>query len=53
MHLDVKPETTATGGVVEAAPALEAVYLPDYERVPVVVRATLARPVRHRRADSQ
>ena len=30
MHLDVTPETTATGGVVEDAPAVEAVYLPDY-----------------------
>ena len=30
VHLDVTPETTATGGVVEDAPAIEAVYLPDY-----------------------
>ena len=30
VHLDVTPETTATGGVVEQAPAVEAVYLPDY-----------------------
>ena len=30
VHLDVTPETTATGGVVEDAPAVEAVYLPDY-----------------------
>ncbi len=30
VHLDVTPETTATGGVVEDVPAIEAVYLPDY-----------------------
>ncbi len=30
VHLAVTPETTATGGVVENAPAIEAVYLPDY-----------------------
>ena len=30
VHLDVTPETTATGGVVEDTPAIEAVYLPDY-----------------------
>ncbi len=30
VYLDVTPETTATGGVVEDAPAVEAVYLPDY-----------------------
>ena len=30
VHLDVTPETTATGGVVEDAPRVEAVYLPDY-----------------------
>ena len=30
VHLDVTPETTATGGVVEDVPAVEAVYLPDY-----------------------
>ena len=30
VHLDVTPETTATGGVVEDAVAVEAVYLPDY-----------------------
>ena len=30
VHLDVTPETTATGGVVEDAPVIEAVYLPDY-----------------------
>ena len=30
MHLDVTPETTATGGVVEDTPVIEAVYLPDY-----------------------
>ena len=30
VHLDVTPETTATGGVVEGAVAVEAVYLPDY-----------------------
>ena len=30
VHLDVTPETTATGGVVEQVPAVEAVYLPDY-----------------------
>ena len=30
VHLDVTPETTATGGVVEDALAVEAVYLPDY-----------------------
>ena len=30
VHLDVTPETTATGGIVEQAPAVEAVYLPDY-----------------------
>ncbi len=30
VHLDVTPETTATGGVVEEAPVIEAVYLPDY-----------------------
>ncbi len=30
VYLDVTPETTATGGVVEDTPALEAVYLPDY-----------------------
>ncbi len=30
VHLAVTPETTATGGVVEDVPAVEAVYLPDY-----------------------
>ena len=30
VHLNVTPETTATGGVVEEAPVIEAVYLPDY-----------------------
>ena len=30
VHLDVTPETTATGGVVEDTLAVEAVYLPDY-----------------------
>ncbi|MCY3886388.1 MAG: Ig-like domain-containing protein [Chloroflexi bacterium] len=30
VYLDVTPETTATGGVVEDVPAVEAVYLPDY-----------------------
>jgi hypothetical protein len=30
VHLAVTPETTATGGVVEDALAIEAVYLPDY-----------------------
>ena len=30
VHLDVTPETTAAGGVVEDVPAVEAVYLPDY-----------------------
>ena len=30
VHLDVTPETTATGGVVEDTPVIEAVYLPDY-----------------------
>ena len=30
VHLDVTPETTATGGVVKGALAVEAVYLPDY-----------------------
>ena len=30
VHIDVTPETTATGGVVEDTPAVEAVYLPDY-----------------------
>ncbi len=30
VHLDVTRETTATGGVVEGAPVLEAVYLPEY-----------------------
>ena len=30
VHLDVTPETTATGGVVEDAVAVEAIYLPDY-----------------------
>ncbi|MYD65623.1 MAG: hypothetical protein F4X26_06545 [Chloroflexi bacterium] len=30
VHLDVTPETTATGGVVEDVLAVEAVYLPDY-----------------------
>ena len=30
VHLDVTPETTATNGVAEDAPAVEAVYLPDY-----------------------
>ena len=30
VYLDVTPETTATGGVVEDTPAVEAVYLPDY-----------------------
>ena len=30
VHLDVTPETTATGGIVEDTPAVEAVYLPDY-----------------------
>ena len=29
VHLDVTPETTATGGVVEDTPVIEAVYLPD------------------------
>ena len=30
VHLDVTPETTATGGVVEDTPKIEAVYLPEY-----------------------
>ncbi len=30
VHPDVTPETTATGGVVEDAPVVEALYLPDY-----------------------
>ena len=30
VHLDVTPETTATGGVVEQGAALEALYLPGY-----------------------
>ena len=30
VHLDVTPETTATGGVVEDTAAIEAVYVPDY-----------------------
>ena len=30
VHLDVTPEATATSGVVEDAPAVEAVFLPDY-----------------------
>ncbi len=30
VHLDVTPETTATGGVVTDELAVEAVYLPDY-----------------------
>ena len=30
VHLDVTPETTATGGVVKEGLAVEAVYLPDY-----------------------
>ena len=30
VHLDVTPETTATGGVVKDSLAVEAVYLPDY-----------------------
>ncbi|MYH41887.1 MAG: hypothetical protein F4150_09130, partial [Chloroflexi bacterium] len=30
VHLDVTPETVATGGVVEETPAVEALYLPDY-----------------------
>ena len=30
VHLDVTPETTATGGVVEDVLAIESVYLPDY-----------------------
>ncbi len=30
VHLDVTRETTATGGVVEDTPVLEAVYLPEY-----------------------
>ena len=30
VHLDVTAETTATGGVVEDTPGLEAVYLPEY-----------------------
>ena len=30
VHLDVTPEATATGGVVDDAVAVEAVYLPDY-----------------------
>ena len=30
VHLDVTPETTATGGVVTDSLAVEAVYLPDY-----------------------
>ena len=30
VHLDVTAETTATGGVVEDTPRLEAVYLPEY-----------------------
>ena len=30
VYLDVTRETTATGGVVEDAPVLEAVYLPEY-----------------------
>ena len=30
VHLDVTPETTATGGVIDGGVAVEAVYLPDY-----------------------
>ena len=30
VHLDVTPEATATGGIVEDSPAVEAVYLPEY-----------------------
>ena len=30
VHLDVTPETTATGGVVEDTARIEAVYLPEY-----------------------
>ena len=30
VHLDVTPETTATGGVVEDVARMEAVYLPEY-----------------------
>ena len=30
VHLDVTPETTATGGVVEDNAVIESVYLPDY-----------------------
>lgn len=30
VHLDVTPETTATGGVVTDQSAVEAIYLPDY-----------------------
>ena len=30
VHLDVTPETTATGGVIDGEVAVEAVYLPDY-----------------------
>src|SRR5690606_3658587 len=30
VYLDVTPETTATGGVVEQESAIEAIYLPDY-----------------------
>jgi len=44
--LDVTPEATATGGVVTDAPAIEAVYLPDYAlvddgRIEVNVQASL------------
>ena len=30
VHLDVTPETTATGGVVEENAVIESIYLPDY-----------------------
>ncbi len=30
IHLDVTPESTATSGVVEDAPVVETVYIPDY-----------------------
>ena len=30
VHLDVTPETTATGGVVDDSPVIEALFLPDY-----------------------
>ena len=30
VYLDVTPETTATGGVVDDSPVIEALYLPDY-----------------------